>query len=204
MGELPTSERAKPGWTRWAIPLTLVAIVAAAAIYEFLRGQDARRVAPPPAVERPAERPAERPVERPPATEPTGTPLPNPVSGAPTAPAPADGGPAPIGPALPPTGDARPAAAPAGAARGPVAAPAVGDAALVLAFRGASWAEVRDRTGRVLLSQTVQAGQAHTLTGTPPFDLHIGNAQDVAVTFNGQPVDLAPYTRQNIARFTLP
>jgi cytoskeleton protein RodZ len=197
MGELPTSERARPGWTRWAIPLTLVAVVAAAAIYEFVRGQDTRRAAPPPAVERPVDRPAERPVERPGVTEPAGTPLPNPMSGAPAMPPAADAVASPSGAPVPPVTEVRPAAAPAAAA-------AVGEAPLVLTFRGASWAEVRDRTGRVLLSQTVPAGQAHALSGTPPFELHLGNAQNVAVTFNGKPVDLAPYTRQNIARFTLP
>ena len=39
IGHLPTMEYAKPGWTRWAIPLTLVAVIAAAAIYEFSRGR---------------------------------------------------------------------------------------------------------------------------------------------------------------------
>ena len=37
IGELPTTDHSKPGWTRWAIPLTLAAIVAAAAVYEWLR-----------------------------------------------------------------------------------------------------------------------------------------------------------------------
>ena len=31
MGELPTTEPARHGWTRWAIPLTLVAIIGATA-----------------------------------------------------------------------------------------------------------------------------------------------------------------------------
>ena len=193
MGELPTSERTKPGWTRWAIPLTLVAIVVAAGIYEFLRGQDAHRAAPPPgATERPVERPVEPPADRPPSAEPTGTPLPNPVTPAPGAPATGDAG-------VPPSMGNAPAAAPA-----PAVAAAAGDAPLVLSFRGTSWAEVRDRTGRVLLSQNVPAGQVHALSGTPPFEVHLGNAQDVAVTLNGRAVDLAPHTRQNIARFTLP
>src|SRR6185436_16735320 len=42
IGELPASERGKSSWTRWAIPLTLVAIIAAAAVYEFSRGRDLR------------------------------------------------------------------------------------------------------------------------------------------------------------------
>ena len=37
IGELPTTGGNRPGWTRWAIPLTLLAIIAGAAAYEFLR-----------------------------------------------------------------------------------------------------------------------------------------------------------------------
>lgn len=37
MGELPTTEQKKAGWTRWAIPLMLAAVVAAAAVYEWGR-----------------------------------------------------------------------------------------------------------------------------------------------------------------------
>jgi cytoskeleton protein RodZ len=190
MGELPSSERTRPGWTRWAIPLTLVAIVAAAAVYEFMRGPDTRQSAPPApaAAERPAPAPAAVPAPgpAPAAPEPAGMPLPNPVA-------------APVGATDAATG------APPGPATGAApAGPEAAEAPVVLAFRAASWAEVRDRTGRVLLSQTVPAGQTQTLTGTPPFEVHLGNAQDVAVTFKGKAVDLAPYTRQNIARFTLP
>ena len=63
---------------------------------------------------------------------------------------------------------------------------------------------MRDRDGRVLLSGMNPGGTAQSLSGTPPLDLVIGNASDVSVTFRGQPVDLAPHTRQNVARFTLP
>ena len=37
MGELPTTDRSKTPWSRWVIPLALAAIVAAAAIYEWMR-----------------------------------------------------------------------------------------------------------------------------------------------------------------------
>jgi cytoskeleton protein RodZ len=55
----------------------------------------------------------------------------------------------------------------------------------------------------VLHSQTNPAGSAHVVTGDPPFALVIGNAEHVKLTFNGQAVDLAPYTRGSIARLTL-
>jgi cytoskeleton protein RodZ len=49
-----------------------------------------------------------------------------------------------------------------------------------------------------------EGGQTQTVSGQPPFDLTIGNAVDVTLRYNGKPVDLAPHTRQNVARFTLP
>ena len=47
-------------------------------------------------------------------------------------------------------------------------------------------------------------GTAQSVSGTPPFDIVIGNATDVRLTYKGNPVDLAPHTRQNVARFRLP
>lgn len=74
---------------------------------------------------------------------------------------------------------------------------------LHLAFRGASWVEVRDRTGALLLSQTQPAGSERTLEGTPPFSLVIGNAQAVRVTYKDKPVDLTPHIINTVARMTL-
>jgi cytoskeleton protein RodZ len=42
-----------------------------------------------------------------------------------------------------------------------------------------------------------------TVSGTPPFELALGNAPDVGVTFRGQALDLAPYTRGSVARVAL-
>jgi cytoskeleton protein RodZ len=47
-------------------------------------------------------------------------------------------------------------------------------------------------------------GTVQNVSGTPPFDIVIGNAGDVRLTYKGSPVDLAPHTRQNVARFKLP
>ena len=51
--------------------------------------------------------------------------------------------------------------------------------------------------------QTGTAGTSQTIAGTPPLDVAIGNAAGVGVTFRGQPVDVTPYTRANIARVLL-
>jgi cytoskeleton protein RodZ len=77
MGELPTSERPKASWTRWAIPASLAAIVAVAAVYEWARPAAASRPHPP---ARDANAPAEAPTT-PARAEKSETPLPNPLQG---------------------------------------------------------------------------------------------------------------------------
>jgi cytoskeleton protein RodZ len=210
MGELPVAERAKPGFARWVIPLVLAAIVAAAALYEWLRPPADPRTS----VARPTANGPEHPAPAP-RQEPAATALPNPLASAAEAPG-AAAGPAATAspPAVSPPSPSETTASTGGAASAAVgAAPATmastepaaaSDQPLVLAFRDYSWTEVRDRRGRVLLSGFNSAGTAQTLSGTPPLDLVIGNASEVTVRYKGQPVDLAPYTRQNVARFTLP
>ncbi|HEX8740304.1 MAG TPA: RodZ domain-containing protein [Casimicrobiaceae bacterium] len=85
-----------------------------------------------------------------------------------------------------------------------VAQPAGSAAApLVLKFNGGSWVEVRDASGRVILKATEAAGTTRSVDGNPPFQLTLGDAPKVAVTFRGQPLDLGPYTRGDVARVTL-
>jgi cytoskeleton protein RodZ len=74
---------------------------------------------------------------------------------------------------------------------------------MVLAFRDFSWTEVKERSGRVLLSRMNRGGTTQAIAGSPPLDVVIGNAADVTLTWKGQRIDLAPLTRQNVARFTL-
>lgn len=76
-------------------------------------------------------------------------------------------------------------------------------APLVLKFNGASWVEVRDASGRVILKATEAAGATRSVDGNPPFQVTLGDAPKVAVTFRGQPLDLGPYTRGDVARVTL-
>jgi len=93
----------------------------------------------------------------------------------------------------------------AAAVDAPALAPAAPQAAsrLHLVFKGASWVEVRDRSGAALLSQTQPAGTERTLEGVPPFSLVIGNAQAVRLTYGDKPVDLAPHIINTVARMTL-
>lgn len=68
----------------------------------------------------------------------------------------------------------------------------------------ASWIDVRDARGQVLLSRTVLPGEAVRLNGALPLRLVIGNAAATQLGFRGQPVDLVPRTRDNVARVELP
>ena len=67
----------------------------------------------------------------------------------------------------------------------------------------ASWVEVRDARGQLLLSRTVQPGESVGLDGSLPIRLVIGNASVTQLGFRGKPVDLAPSTRDNVARVEL-
>jgi hypothetical protein len=80
MGELPTTEQKKAGWMRWAIPLTLAAVVAAAAVYEWGRPGGGPRST----VAKDAGAVSEAPAAVP-GHDKSETPLPNPFAGATTA-----------------------------------------------------------------------------------------------------------------------
>jgi cytoskeleton protein RodZ len=102
-------------------------------------------------------------------------------------------------------GDAGVAVAPAGEAAAASAAPAVAAPGLLqLSAEAETWVEVTDASGRRLLSRIVAAGETVGLDGTAPFQLVVGNAPATKLMYRGQPVDLGPYTRDNIARFKLP
>ena len=80
---------------------------------------------------------------------------------------------------------------------------ATGAGALRVRTTGVSWIEARDGSGRVLLSRMVQAGERLDLDVSAPIRLTIGNAAVTRLDFRGQPVDLQPSTRDNVARVEL-
>jgi cytoskeleton protein RodZ len=194
MGELPRDTQTRSSAARWAIPLALVAVVSVAAVYEISRPPpepaqttvaqkaDPEKAAPSLNAAAPVA------VAPPPESVPgnTTTALPNPLAGEPkpdTAPETAAG-----------ASNAAVAAAPS---------PEVSATAIALSFQGKSWVEVRDGTGALILQVTGNAGDKQAIGGRPPFDVIIGNAAAVTVNWQGKPIDVAPFTRQNVARFTL-
>jgi cytoskeleton protein RodZ len=72
-----------------------------------------------------------------------------------------------------------------------------------LNFARDAWVEVKDATGSIVFSQLNTAGSERIVRGQPPFQLVVGNASGVTVTYNAREVDLAPHTRTDVARFTL-
>lgn len=67
----------------------------------------------------------------------------------------------------------------------------------------ASWVEVRDGKGQILLSRTVQPGENLGFDAALPIRMTIGNAPATRVSFRGKPVDLAASTRDSVARLEL-
>jgi len=70
-------------------------------------------------------------------------------------------------------------------------------------FQKDAWLEVKDRAGRTLISQLNPSGTQVALEGQPPFELVIGNASNVRMTWGDKLVDLRPHVKVNVARFTL-
>lgn len=75
---------------------------------------------------------------------------------------------------------------------------------VVLDLRGDSWVEVYDREGNRLFLDLARGGKNYIINGNSPFDILLGAANEVSIEFNGSVVNIEPYTRYGIARFTLP
>jgi cytoskeleton protein RodZ len=101
------------------------------------------------------------------------------------------------------TAVAEPVAAPAPASEAVPVKPQTGMAELHFVFETDSWVEVRDRNDRILFSQLNPVGTEHRMQGRRPLSIVIGNARGVRLNYSGQPFDLAPHTRVEVARFTL-
>ncbi|MFJ4441889.1 RodZ domain-containing protein [Pseudomonas sp. NPDC089422] len=153
--------------------------------------------APLPLEQAPAEAAAETTSEAAPVATtpaPAPAPVPAPVQQAPVhAVAPA---PAPVAPA---------ASVPAVAAAEPAAAAAVpaGSAKVAIQFTADCWTQVSDGNGKVLFSAVKRKGDNLELTGKPPFAVRLGFARGAQVSYNGQAVDVAPFTSGETARLKL-
>lgn len=74
---------------------------------------------------------------------------------------------------------------------------------LWLRFSGKSWVEVTDANGKILLLELSSAGVEHMLNGAAPLTVVIGDANTTSVSVHGEAFNLQPFTRNNVARFTV-
>jgi len=74
---------------------------------------------------------------------------------------------------------------------------------VVLSVTTDSWVDVTDGEGVKRVSRIVRAGETLSMGGVAPWSLKIGNAGGVKVTLRGEPIELAAFTRNNVARLEL-
>lgn len=79
-----------------------------------------------------------------------------------------------------------------------------GETALSMSFRADCWVQVKDASGKTLISGIRKSGQDLNLSGQAPFNVILGAPEGVTMTFASEPVDLSRYTAGKVARFTLP
>jgi len=152
-----------------------------------------------------AEQPAAAAEQAPASPAPTLAAVPAPT---PAQPAPAQPAPAAVAPRVAPAATPAPAAvapaapAPVVAATEPAAVPA-GSAKVAIQFTADCWTQVSDGNGKVLFSAIKRKGDNLELTGKPPFAVRLGFARGAQVSYNGQAVDVAPFTSGETARLKL-
>lgn len=91
-----------------------------------------------------------------------------------------------------------PAAVPA-----PVETPVAGQGQVGINFVADCWTQVSDGAGKVLYSGLKRGGENLQVSGKAPFAIRLGVANAAQVTYNGQAVDVAPFTKGNTARMKL-
>ncbi len=120
-------------------------------------------------------------------TAPTAAPTPAPVTGSTS--------PAPTAPA---------AATPAAPASAPAAAPVAGSESLNIRFTANCWTQVSDGSGKILFSGVKKGGESLEYASIKaPVNIRLGFARGAQISYNGQVVDLAPYTKGETARIKL-
>ena len=80
---------------------------------------------------------------------------------------------------------------------------AVGVQRLRFEFSSDCWMEIRDSADTLLYADLGRAGEVRRFVGDGPFTLKLGFAEGVQVYFDAEAIDLAPYTRNQIARMEL-
>ncbi|CAI8905000.1 cytoskeleton protein RodZ [Pseudomonas sp. IT-P74] len=83
------------------------------------------------------------------------------------------------------------------------AASVAGQGQVQVQFTSDCWTQVTDGSGKVLFSGLKRKGDSLAVNGKPPFAVRLGFARGAQVSYNGQPVDVAPFTSGETARLKL-
>ncbi len=81
---------------------------------------------------------------------------------------------------------------------------AAGNDTIVMELSDDSWIEILDKNNNKVFFDLAKAGETYTLKGNSPFEVLLGFAKGVSLTFNREAVDFKSHTENGIARFTLP
>lgn len=85
----------------------------------------------------------------------------------------------------------------------PAAAPAAPAGALSLQFKGDSWVDISGPDGTTVEKALIKSGETRSFAPGQVARMVLGNASAVEVQQAGTIVDLSPYQRANVARFTV-
>jgi cytoskeleton protein RodZ len=78
-----------------------------------------------------------------------------------------------------------------------------GDHTIELTFSEDCWFEIRTIDGELLYADLGRSGQSRRYVGAAPFRIKLGFSPGAILAYNGEPIDLAPHTRQEVARVLL-
>ncbi|NVZ25957.1 helix-turn-helix domain-containing protein [Pseudomonas gingeri] len=106
-------------------------------------------------------------------------------------------------PAPTPVSPVSPSAPVNGAPATAAAAPVAGAGQVHVTFVADCWTQVTDGGGKVLFSGLKRKGDILEVSGKPPFAVRLGYAKGAQITYNGQAVDVAPFTSGETARLKL-
>ncbi|ROL93419.1 RodZ family helix-turn-helix domain-containing protein [Pseudomonas protegens] len=81
--------------------------------------------------------------------------------------------------------------------------PVAGAGQVQIQFSADCWAQVIDGNGKILLSALKRKGETVDVSGKPPFAVRLGYARGAQISYNGQAVDIAPFTSGETARLKL-
>jgi cytoskeleton protein RodZ len=110
---------------------------------------------------------------------------------------------APVTPATPAPAPVVTAPAAPSAPAPAVTAPVAGQGQVQVQFTADCWTQVTDGSGKVLFSGLKRKGDSLAVNGKPPFAVRLGFARGAKVSYNGQPIDVAPFTSGETARLKL-